>query len=125
MRQALLESIQAREDVALVGLANAAGGQSICSLSRGPTPVPAVKYHEGAAAALAEARRAVRNVPDGPDAPAAVRSAILAIRERWWAQSRSPGRTGPSWTGYLAGGVDTMEQMVDDYAGRGEHDGQD
>ena len=125
MRQSLLESIQAREDVALVSLANAAGGQSICSLSRGPIPVPAVKYHEGAAAALAEARRAVRSVPDGPDAPADVRSAILDICERWWAQSRSPGRTGPSWTGYLAGGVDMMEQMVDDFAGRGEHDGKD
>ena len=125
MRQALLESIQTREDVTLVSLANAAGGQSICSLSRGPIPVPAVKYHEGAAAALAEARRAVRSVPDGPDAPAAVRSAILDICESWRAQSRSPGRSGPSWTGYLAGGVDVLEQMIEDYAGRREHDGQD
>lgn len=35
-----------------------AGGLSLCSLSRQGATVPAAKYHEGTAAALAEARRA-------------------------------------------------------------------
>lgn len=117
----LLESIEARETVVLQSLEAAAGNQSLCTLSRGRTPLPAVKYHEGAASALAEARRAVRAVPDDPNVESTLRATLTAIHERWLAQSRSPGRTGPSWTGYLTGGLDAIEQMIQD-AGSGVRD---
>ena len=122
-REELLESIQARESVALAGLGAATGGQSLCGLSRGAAPPPTVKYHEGAAAALAEARRVVRAVAEGPGAADAVRSVLLDVRARWLEQSRSTGRTGPSWTSYLAGGLDALEQLVGADRGSGMHDG--
>src|SRR5450830_1313412 len=83
-REALRESILAREIQALERLAAATGGQSLCALSGGGGPVPAVKYYEGAAAALAEARRAIRRLPDLPDDDDdASRLAIRDIRARW------------------------------------------
>src|ERR1035437_9332237 len=94
-----------------------AGGRSLCSISRQGAPVPAAKYHEGAAAALAEARRAIEALADGPDGGQSARAALLDVRARWQTQSRTRGRTGPDWTGYLAGGLDALEQMIDNDGG--------
>jgi hypothetical protein len=125
-REALRTSLLARESEALKRLAAATGGQSLCALSGGGGPVSAVKYYEGTAAALAEARRAIRrlpDLPDGPDLPGtsalpgnddASRLAIQDIRARWEAQSLAPGRTGRSWAGYLAGGLDALAQLLDE-----------
>ena len=44
-------------------------------------------------------------------------SALLDVRARWLAQSRTRGRTGPDWTCYLAGGLDGLEQMLDNDGG--------
>lgn len=112
-RDVLIESFRARERTALADLVAIAGGQSLCSLSRDGATVPAAKYHEGAVAALGESRRAVEAVVDGPDGEHAARAALLDVRARWRAQSRSIGRTGPSWTGYLTGGLDALQQMID------------
>lgn len=111
-RDALLETIHARESVALAGLGAVAGGQSLCDLSRGATPRSTVKYHEGAAAALAEARRAVCSVAEALGSADGDRSLLLGIRASWLAQSHTPGRTGPSWGPYLAGGLDALDQLV-------------
>ncbi len=111
-RQVLLESVQARENAALGSLGAVAGGQSLCDVPSGATSLPTVKYQEGAAAALAQARRAVRAVEDGPGAADAARSALLEVLAQWRSQSGSPGRTGPSWVSYLAGGRDALEQLV-------------
>ena len=102
-REVLIESVWVRERAALASLGAATGGASLCSQSRAGTSVPAVKYHEGAASALAEARRAVPAVAEGPGAALAARTVLLEIRARWRAQSGTPGRTGPSWAGYLTG----------------------
>lgn len=72
------------------------------------------KYHEGAAAALAEAHRAVDAVVDGPDGAHSAHAAFLDVRARWRKQSCTIGRTGQSCTGYLAGGLDALEQMIGD-----------
>jgi hypothetical protein len=112
-RDVLIESFRARERTALADLVAIMGGQSLCFLSRDGAPVPAAKYHEGAVAALGEARRAVEAVVDGPAGEDAARAALLDVRARWRAQSRSIGRTGPSWTGYLTGGLDALQQMID------------
>ena len=116
-RQVLIESFRSRERAALADLAAIAGGRSLCSISRQGAPVPAAKYHEGTVAALAEARRAIEAVADGHDGGKSARAVLLDVRARWLAQSRTRGRTGPDWTGYLAGGLDALEQMIDNDGG--------
>jgi hypothetical protein len=116
-RHVLIESFRACERAALADLAAIAGGRSLCSISRQGAPVPAAKYHEGTAAALAEARRAIEALSDGPDGGQPARAALLDVRAHWLAQSRTRGRTGPDWTGYLAGGLDDLEQMIDNDGG--------
>ncbi|HEY5516221.1 MAG TPA: hypothetical protein VIK12_08440, partial [Pengzhenrongella sp.] len=113
-----------RESTALDCLGAAAGGRSLCALSRAGTSMPAAKYHEGSAAALAEARRVVQRAGDGPDGATAVGVFLRDIRARWLTQVGTAGRTGPDWTGYLTGGLDALEQLeqlVDD-EGHGARD---
>ncbi|MGV8967573.1 MAG: hypothetical protein ACOH2F_15000 [Cellulomonas sp.] len=113
-RAAVIELCRSRERVALERLAAAAAGRSMCSLSRAGASVPAAKYHEGAAAALGEARRAVAALPTSADEAPAVRAALLDVGARWRGESGTPGRSGPGWTGYLAGGIDALDLMIDD-----------
>lgn len=114
-----LEFLVAREGEALQRLAAATGGQSLCARTGSGAPVPAVKYHEGAAVALAEARRAMRRLPSRPDgAPLArdseIRPAVAEIRARWELESQAAGRTGRSWVGYFAGGLDALGALLDE-----------
>lgn len=119
-----LESLGARESEALERLAASTGGQSLCAVPGSNGPVSAVKYHEGAAAALAEARRAIRRLPvrpegrpdEGalPDGDGMSRRAVEEIRARWEEQSLVPGRTARSWVDYFAGGLDELAQLLDE-----------
>jgi hypothetical protein len=118
-RSLFVDAIRARERAALAELGAAVGGRSLCSLSREGTSVPSAKYHEGAGAALADVRRAVQATADGPDGVRSARAAVIEARARWRAQSETAGRTGPDWAGYLAGGLDALDQMVADDEGRG------
>lgn len=111
-RTAVIESCRAGERVALERLGAAAGGRSLCSLSRAGASVPTAKYHEGAAAALAEARRAVASLPDDVGDAAAVRAALLGVGARWHGEPGTADRSGPDWAGYLAGGIDALDQMT-------------
>lgn len=106
-----------RERDALTRLAAAAGGQSLCAVSRGAGPVPAVKYYEGMVAAYAEARRAVARLPESRPGDDKGYRALRDIRDRWAAQSADPGRSGPHWAGYLAGGLAASEQLQAECAG--------
>ncbi|HEX5333107.1 MAG TPA: hypothetical protein VFW79_10735 [Cellulomonas sp.] len=119
--EALVESVRVRERAALARLDAAAGGASLCSMSHAGASVPAVKYHEGASSALAEARRAVKGVAQGPGAALEARTVLLEIRDRWRAQCGTPGRTGGSWAGYLTGGLDALDELLDD-EGHGAQD---
>ncbi len=65
-----------------------------------------VKYHEGAAVALADVRRAVRSTDDD-----GVVAAIGAVRASWDAQADLPGRTAPPWLDYLEGGRDALIRL--------------
>lgn len=112
----LSASIRARESEALERLAATTGGQSLCSLSRG-APVPATKYYEGMAAALAEVRRAIRRLPVLPEDDSGSRLVLAGIRARWTAEVGAPGRTGPGWAGYLAGGLDALDQLAAEHPG--------
>jgi hypothetical protein len=123
--QLLVESVRVRERAALADLVAIAGGDSLCSHSRQGAAVPALKYCEGAAAALAEVRRAVEPVADGPAGASTACAVLLDVHARWRAQSRTMGHRGADWVGYLAGGLDALEQMIDDDGGFDEHDVQD
>jgi hypothetical protein len=50
---------------------------------------------------------------------------LREIRARWRADLGTPGRAGPSWAGYLTGGLDALDQLLDDDEGHGAHDAQD
>ena len=116
-RHILIESFRTCERAALEDLDAIAGARSLCSISRLGAPVSGAKYHEGAAAALAEARRAIEALDDGPDGGQSAREALLDVCARWRAQSRTRGRTGPDWIGYLTGGLAALEQMIDNDGG--------
>lgn len=116
-RQVLVESFRACERSALADLAAVTGDRSLCSLSRQGAPVPTVKYHEGAAAALAEVRRAVETLADDSGVGHSARAVLLNVRARWREQSHTMGSRGPDWAGYLTGGLDALEQMIDDMEG--------
>lgn len=115
-----LEAVGVRESEALERLAASTGGQSLCAPTGSSGPVSAVKYHEGAAAALAEARRAIRRLParfdEGclPGGDGVTRLAVHEIRARWAAQSHSAGRTGRSWVAYFAGGLDALATLLNE-----------
>jgi hypothetical protein len=116
-RQVLIESFRACERAALADLDAIAGRRSLCSLSREGATVSAAKYHEGAAAVLAEARRAIEALAEGPDDEQSARAALRGVRTRWRTQARTRGRMGPDRTGYLTGGLDALEPMIDDDGG--------
>lgn len=93
-----------RIDVLYEQLAAVLDGASLCHASRAAGgPVPGVKYLEGGAAALREARRTAA----GGDEAAALDAVLPAWRaglER--ARAESHGR---DWLAYWAGGVDAIE----------------
>jgi len=123
--QTLVESVRARERAALADLVASTGGDSLCSHSREGVAVPAVKYCEGAAAALAEVRRALEAVADGPGGASTAHAVLVEVRARWQAQSQTMVHRGPDWAGYLSGGLDALGQMIDDDGGFDELDVQD
>jgi len=86
-------------------LTAAAGNDSLCTLSRSGEPRPAAKYHEGAAAALAQARRAVDKQTPDHDATETVR----AVRDRWTAHGAADT---PAWRAYNDGGLDALDTLL-------------
>jgi hypothetical protein len=84
-------------------LTSAAGGASLCSISRSAGPVPGVKYLEGQMAALMQLERAVRRGDDLVSTP-------TEILDQWRARLDGARRRGmsPDWIAYYAGGVDEL-----------------
>jgi hypothetical protein len=97
---------------ATVALDAATGSSSLCSLSRSGTPMPGIKYPEGAWAALRDAQRAVRSGGDP-------REQISAVRDRWRADlaSHEQRGSGPDWIAYLTGGVDALDGLLESASG--------
>ncbi|WP_345045111.1 hypothetical protein [Georgenia daeguensis] len=110
------------ETDAIGHLTAAAGNDSLCTRSRGGEPRPAAKYHEGAAAALAQARRAVDKQAPDHDPTETVR----AVRDRWTLHA---GADTPAWRAYHDGGLDALDTLLspapprDGVKGDGEVDG--
>ncbi len=107
----MAEHLRRLEHEETIRLTAVAGRDSLCTLSRAGEPRPAAKYHEGAAAALAQARRAVDRLASGSDTSAAVQ----AVRDRFRALGEA--RTTPAWQAYVDGALDALdaaEQEGDD-----------
>jgi hypothetical protein len=102
----LVELAERRERVEQA-LTSAAGGASLCSISRSAGPVPGVKYLEGQMAALMELERAVRRGDDLLSTPA-------DILDHWRARLDGARQRGMSadWIAYYAGGVDELTAAV-------------
>ena len=104
----LLALVQADEQRALAALTQAAGDASLCALSRAGEPHPAVKFHEGAAAALAAVRRALARNPETDPA-----TALTRTRSTWEERNAAAATRGPDWAAYHAGGVEALERLVE------------
>ncbi|MHB1065486.1 MAG: hypothetical protein ACYC1Z_13530 [Georgenia sp.] len=94
--------------LALETLGGAAGDRSLCDLSRDGS-VPAVKYHEGAVAALTEVRRGAHVGVGGPEPD--LRASVLTTR-RSWATRTSTGIGTAGWLDYRAGGLAALDRLV-------------
>lgn len=84
----------------------AAGGASLCAISRNVGSVPAAKYFEGRLVALKEVGRKL-----GPTDEV---DAIAPIHESWAASlaAANDRGAGPDWLAYYAGGVDELEELT-------------
>lgn len=87
-------------------LSSAAGGESLCSISKAAGSVPAAKYLEGRLAALLQLRRAIRAGGE-----------ISACRDELSGEWREAlddviqRDFGSDWKAYRAGGVDELEEL--------------
>ncbi|MCB1002087.1 MAG: hypothetical protein KDB40_22525 [Acidimicrobiales bacterium] len=99
----VIEALDRRRDTIEQDLAAAAGGASMCAISRVAGSVPAAKHLEGRLAAVGELRRAVRR-------GGAVDDATIDLLVEWRAQLERAraGGMGPDWIAYRAGGVDEL-----------------
>lgn len=92
-----LERIEAARAAALDSLSAAAAGDSLCTMRR--ERLPAAKYHEGAVAALGDARRAARGGLPALDAA------------NWGAHWAVLAEHDERWRAYLAGGRDALAAL--------------
>lgn len=96
-------SLERRRDAIEVELLAAAGGASLCTISRSAGSVPGVKYPEGRHAAIAELRRAVR----AGESPSGALDRLVADWSAQLARARQR-QMGADWVAYRAGGVDEL-----------------
>lgn len=103
-----MELLDRRISDAEATLSAAAGSASLCTVSRSGTPMPGVKYPEGAWVALRDVRRTLA-ASDGID------GALEIVRERWSADLAQHIETGSGsgWIAYLTGGVDALDSLAE------------
>jgi len=89
-------------------LSAAAGSASLCTVSRSGTPMPGVKYPEGAWVALRDVRRAAAPTGD-------IGAAVDALRAQWATDlaRRTKVGSGADWIAYLTGGLDALDELAD------------
>ena len=85
-------------------------GTALCAV--GPDETHRVKYLEGVSAAIAQVRRTL--VTRGRSGalqgdPAAV---VAEIRQQWSAAASAAATRGQAWARYLAGALDTLDELA-------------
>lgn len=108
-----LDLVQEREADALAALELAAGGASLCALSRDGASHPAAKFHEGAVAALGSLRRLLLACDPAGDPGRMRDEAVTAARAAWRERYGGLAERGRDWAAYYAGGLDALDQPLD------------
>jgi hypothetical protein len=85
----------------------AAGSSSLCTISRSGTPMPGIKYPEGAWVALRDVRRLLQASGD-------LASSISEVRQRWQVDldHHANAESGQNWISYLTGGLDALDDLA-------------
>ncbi len=99
----LAATVATLEAEALARLEATLGGVAMCRVGEA-TARPA-KHWEGRAAALAQARRALRRA-----APGSEPDALRQVHAEWAAQLDALG--GPAWTAYTTAGLRALEELT-------------
>jgi hypothetical protein len=86
----------------------AAGSASLCTVSRSGTPMPGVKYPEGAWVALRDVRRSMTSA-------GGIEAALREVRQRWASDlaHHTAAGSGPDWLSYLTGGLDALDALAE------------
>ena len=89
-------------------LTAAAGGASLCSISKVSGSVPAAKYLEGRFAVLLNLRRRAGTIGEAV-------AAVHDLKDEWEAELERVTQEdfGPDWRGYRAGGVDELDEIAE------------
>lgn len=103
-----LAEVRSREEAATAALTQAAGNASLCALSRSGASHPAAKFHEGAAAALAQVRRLLTRQAGTPPA-----AAITSVRDDWNDQNAVLAQRSRDWAAYHAGGLEALDGLAE------------
>ena len=106
----LVARLRTREDEALEEMSRVLAGTALCAV--GPDETHRVKYLEGVSAAIAQVRRTlVTRGRSGAlqDDPAAV---VAEIRQQWSAAASAAATRGQAWARYLAGALDTLDELA-------------
>jgi hypothetical protein len=106
-RCALAAAVEARRATVERDLAAAAGGASLCSISRSGRPVDGVKYLEGQAM-LTELLRGLRSAP-GTDG-----EVLTEVAQQWRAALNDAVQRelGGGWIAYRSGGSDEADELL-------------
>lgn len=104
-----LALVRGREEAATAALARVAGDASLCALSRSGTPQPALKFHEGQAAALAQVRRLLTRQAETEPA-----AALRAVVDAWNDQNAVLAERHRNWAAYHAGGLDALDALAEE-----------
>ncbi|MCB0963524.1 MAG: hypothetical protein KDA98_09525 [Acidimicrobiales bacterium] len=107
MHELTIDDLDRRRAVVERELAAAAGGASMCAISKVAGSVPAAKHLEGRLGALRDLRRALRKGEPGAEA-------VARLAARWEAELEAvlARDAGPDWRAYRAGGVDELSELA-------------
>lgn len=109
----LLSAVDERRTQALYRMEAEVGSTGLCTISRAGHSVPALKYDEGAASALADLRRALRYAEPDVD-EATLLAAIAEVRETWrHAPAHRLAHASRDWQAYATGGEDALSALLD------------
>jgi hypothetical protein len=110
---ALLATVEQRRMQALERMEAEVGSKGLCTISRTGQSVPALKYDEGAASALADMRRVLLNTASEAD-ESVLLAAIAGVRDTWrHSPAHRLAQSNEEWNAYATGGEDALSSLLD------------
>ena len=112
-RAALLATVEQRRTQALMRMEAEVGSKGLCTISRAGLSMPALKYDEGAASAMADLRRVLLNTVERAE-ESALLAAIAQVRDTWrQSPAQRLAQTSEDWLAYATGGEDALSSLLD------------